>query len=362
MLLGAAGGLVCGAIAAIGLSSALAEHVFGSRLASTLILLSAAWLIASTLQGLLAEAFRGFQNFGLATLFNGLLVNAFCMIVFGGAWLLDVHTQVAWVVTVVLAITSGSFIIAGLMMRHKVARMPPDGTAAPRELLTISWPFLVTSIASFALGPGIDLWVVGAFGTRSEVAVYGAATRLALLLAMPFLVATAVIPPIIAELDASGKRRQLERSVRGVSTVATLLAIPITAVFVFGGSEIMSIIYGPYFASGGAVLAILSLVRVFVVATGSSAPTLAMTGYQRALMIVTVLSAILSVTLEIALGWRYGMVGVAAGTSLALVVQNLVQLFMAHRRVGVWTHTYLTWAPLRAALHSNRGKVAGGSP
>jgi O-antigen/teichoic acid export membrane protein len=349
MLLGLAGSLVTSAVLVLGGGSLLAHDVFHSSLLAGVIVLTAAWLLTSALQGLLAETLRGFQSFGLATLFNGLLVNGFALVVFGGAWLLGAHPTFGWVIATTVLITSGACVVAGVIVYRRVRDMPPDGTAPPREILSVSWPLWVTTIGTFAVGTGVDLWVVGAFGNLSDVAVYGAASRLSLLLATPFLIVSQVIPPIIAQLHAQGRRHMLERAVRSVSTVATIPAALVMGVFAVAGGPIMGLAFGSYYSRGASVLAILSVSKVVAVATGSSGTALMMTGNQRTMMNITLCTACLSVGGELALVQPFGMVGVAVATSTAQVLQNLLQLLYAKRRLGIWTHAKFSLQPLRSA-------------
>jgi O-antigen/teichoic acid export membrane protein len=67
-----------------------------------------------------------------------------------------------------------------------------------------------------------------------------------------------------------------------------------------------------------------------------------MTGHQKAVMTVTILAGIASVLLGIVAARAFGYVGVAVTTSATLMVQNVIQLFLAHRYVGIWTQIYLS--------------------
>jgi O-antigen/teichoic acid export membrane protein len=95
------------------------------------------------------------------------------------------------------------------------------------------------------------------------------------------------------------------------------------------------------------VLAILSFARLFAVYTGSSGTALLMTGYQRTMMVITLIAGCSAVAMELGLGWRYGMVGVACGSAAGQFLQNTLQLFMTKRKLGIWTHAELNPARLR---------------
>jgi O-antigen/teichoic acid export membrane protein len=211
----------------------------------------------------------------------------------------------------------------------------------------VSLPLLVTSLANFAVGTGVDLWVVGHFSSQSDVALYGAASRLVFFVATPLIVVSQVVPPIIAELHARGERDQLERTLRSVSTLAGLPAALVLVAFIGAGGFILSLAYGPYFRNAATVLVILSCARLVAVCTGSSGVTLMMTGHQRTMMLITVGSGAFALTAEILLAPAYGITGVAAATCAAQILLNGLQLVFARIHVGIWTHARFSLEPIR---------------
>jgi O-antigen/teichoic acid export membrane protein len=137
---------------------------------------------------------------------------------------------------------------------------------------------------------------------------------------------------------AQGRRSELERTLRSLASLASIHAILALVVFVLFGGLVMGVVYGPFYRAGAAVLAILSVGRIVAVATGSCGVVLMMTGQERAIMTITLLTGIASVAAGVLLASRFGPVGVAAATSSGIILNNLLQLYFAHRLVGVWTH------------------------
>jgi O-antigen/teichoic acid export membrane protein len=188
----------------------------------------------------------------------------------------------------------------------------------------------------------VDLWILGAFRGQSEVAIYGAASRLVVFVATPFLIVQGVTPPIAAELHAQGRTRDMERAMRGAASIAGLPAFLVLVAFIAFGSFAMTIVYGPFYEQGATALVILSTGRLIAVWTGACSVVLMMTGHQRTVMTVTIIAGIASVALGIWAAPRFGYVGVATTTATVQIAQNLTQLFLAHRLVGVWTHIYIS--------------------
>ena len=350
-LFGCAGALALSAALLIGLGDVLATTVYRSPELSGLILVTAGWLVGMTLQSLVAETFRGFQRFGWATLMAGLVVDIFSVIVFGILWLSGHSLTTSQAIVTSAVVTGLAVTIGGIILVRVVRRLRGGtGSASAREVFDLGWPLVLTSLASFMVGTGVDLWVIAHYGSQSEVAVYGAASRLVFFVATPFLVVSQVVPPIVAELHAQGKRGQLQRSLREVATVAVVPSALVFLLFVLAGGAIMGIVYGDYFTSGATVLAILSFARVYAVYTGSCGAALMMTGHQRTMMTLTVMTGFISLGAEVFAAPRWGMTGVATATACAQILQNTLQLAFTKIRLGIWTHARFTLAPVRAML------------
>jgi O-antigen/teichoic acid export membrane protein len=133
-----------------------------------------------------------------------------------------------------------------------------------------------------------------------------------------------------------------------VATLAGLPALIVLGVFVFAGEWVMGVVYGPAFREGATVLAILSSARLVAVITGNSGVALQMTGYQRTMFYLTIFTGVCSLTAEIVFGNLYGLNGVAWSTAAAQIMQNLLQLGFAKRKLGIWTQAELSLRPFIA--------------
>ena len=334
----------------LGLGDFIAVHIYHSQAVAGVIGLAALWVLVKALLALTAETFRGFKRFWPATFYNGLAVDSLLVLSFGALWAAGARPTLDEAVGITVAATALALVAGVVMLRRSVTSLSGGGDVEPREVIGISLPLLATSVASFAVGTGVDLWVVGHFRPESDVALYGAAYRLVFFVATGFIIVSQVVPPIIAELHAKGQRRELEQALRSVSTLAGIPAVIVLVTFLLAGPFVMEVVYGPFFRQGATVLAILSIARLVAVCTGSSGATLMMTGHQRTMMTITVATGVVSLTAEILLAPSYGITGVAAATCAAQILQNALQLTFARLRVGIWTHARFSIEPLRELL------------
>jgi O-antigen/teichoic acid export membrane protein len=347
---GAIGSLVVAAVMVIGLGGFIARHVYHSQLVSGAVVFAAGWLIAMAMQTLLAETFRGFQRFWLASLFSGLSVDILSVLVFGFLYFGHRHPTLEQIVLLSIAMISVSLLLGGFLLGRRVRALGREGHLAGRAMLSIGWPLLVTNILTFMVGTGVDIWILGAYVPRSELALYGSASRLVFFVGAPFIVVSQVVPPIIAELHAQGRKHDLEHSLREVATLAGMPASIVLLAFALFGAPIMGFVYGGFYRQGATVLAILSTARLYAAITGNSGALLMMTGHQKTMMRITAISAVYGVTMDLLLAPRFGAVGVACATASAQVMQNSLQLVFGKRRLGIWTHAELSFRPLRELI------------
>lgn len=340
--LGAAGALGVGLVYVL-LGGFLADHLFEAPALAAVTGLVAGWMIVVSLQGHLAETFRGFHDIRLATIFgnfNGLLTGSLLVASLVLLWSLDGEAALTTVILLAAGSSCASLLLAGWALRRKVKsllRHDAGPTVGFEEVLRVSWPLLITNLLVFVLAQA-DLWIVGAFLPQEEVAVYGAAARTVLLVAMPMVITEAIVPPLIAEMYAQGNKPELERTLR---TVATLAGIP-ASLFLIGlallGGPMLTLIFGNYYAGGALVLALLSIGQLSNVWVGSCPHTLMMTGHQVTAMVIAVSSGTLTIVAGLWAVGHYGVLGVAAAVAVGTAIRSVSMLLAARYKTGIWTH------------------------
>jgi O-antigen/teichoic acid export membrane protein len=165
-----------------------------------------------------------------------------------------------------------------------------------------------------------------------------------------------VIPPIIAELYAQRKTRQLERAMRAGATFAGLPAFGVLLIFLLFGPWVLGTIFGPAYRDGATILAILSIGRLYAIWTGAAGAALMMTGHERAMMTITLTCGALSVLVGIACAYLWGAIGIACSTASIQILQNSLQMAFVRRRLGIWTMIYFSPFEIYRYLRPRRAK------
>ncbi len=315
----------------------LASRLFRSESISGLSGALAAWVFLTSLQVLIVESFRGLQKIRLASALGaGPSVLTFAFVV--TLWFATSRNELDTVLALAVLATCLSALFGGGALWKAIATSGKGGAdVAPRQILSHAWPFWIVALSTFVLLQA-DLWVIGTFRPHEEVALYGAASRLALLSALLHTVIHAFAQPAIAELFARGDLRKLERLVRISASAAFLPALALTLVYFAAGQGLLGLLYGPFYGQAIPVLLILSSAQTLVMAVGPVGSVLLMTGHQRTYMTIIVAGGIFNITASIFAVHHFGMVGVASACGLGYLLQALMGWQLLRMRLGVNTH------------------------
>ena len=334
--------------------------------------LIAGWMAIAVVQEITAETFRGFHDIRLATLLGGLatggksggvIMRVLLLGILALLWVRSAETSLATVLLVSIGSGSASVVLSLWLLYGKVSSLgSSEGTqeeepVSAKEVLEDAIPFLAIALTSFVL-LSADIWILGALGSGTDVAVYGAASKLVTFVAMPLLIVNLVLPPIVAEMYARGQTGRLERTLRTFSTLAGFPSLLILIVFMLLGGPILGLIYGEQLFPSGSlaihqgaiVLVLLSAAKLTAVWSGSCGLVLQFTGHQTSMLRVSLLTSPLFFAIAILATQRYGPVGVACAAALTTALQNVIMVLLARKKTGMWTQVMFSLAPFRKVL------------
>jgi O-antigen/teichoic acid export membrane protein len=344
------GGLGIGAILAFGGGRYLARHLFHSGALSSVMIFIGVWAAAEGIRFTLSETFRGFHDIRLASLLGDPLRSVLMAVGFIVLKLTVDSTSLRTAVIVSLGASLVTCVLAGAFLWPKTRSLRARARrVAPAMVLSIAIPLTLTDLTGMIVAQG-DVWVVGAFRSTVDVGVYGAASRIVLMMSLPLFVMNGVVAPMIAELWTKGRTRELETMLRGATTLAAIPSLLGFGVVALAGSPIMRIAYGPNFARGGHILAILAFGVAFGVAAGSCNFALIMTGHHRVVAVVSAVTLVVAIGGEIIGAHIAGMNGIAVASSASTVFQNVLLNGIAKQKLGIWTYATFSPKKVRAFL------------
>jgi len=212
-----------------------------------------------------------------------------------------------------------------------------DGfTMKPKKILRFGIPLFFSGIA-FTFMSKIDIFLIEFFGQSDSVGVYNAALLLSGIISLPLTGLNQAISPIISDLYNQNKKTELTEtlqwSTRWISTVGLGFGI----IFFIFSDEII-LLWGEDYYYGGVFLSILVIPKIVNAVTGSSGFVLQMTEHQDLALVNNITSLVVNIILDIILIPRYGPIGAAIGTAVALSLNNILCLIEVNVLVGLSMH------------------------
>ena len=192
-----------------------------------------------------------------------------------------------------------------------------------------------------------DILLVGALLTAVAAGVYNVVLVLVSIAWIPLLSFNQLLPPVASRLHASGDTETLNAVYSSITRLIVTTVVPILAIQLVFGRELLAL-FGPTYTRGYTPL-VVYLAGVFVgSAVGATGWLLMMTDHQYARMALDWLLAVLNVALTYAFVLEFGLAGAALGTSLAIAVQNGLQVVLLRRFEGLWPFDATFLRPLAA--------------
>ena len=215
-----------------------------------------------------------------------------------------------------------------------------------------------------------DAMVIGALATPSDIAYFGLAANVMVILGGISGAFVGTFMPMASELDALDDRERLRNVYLLGSRVSLMLTAPAILVFLLDGPELLSLWVGPAIGvPAGRLLRILALAHLPVIANGPGVQIALGKGLLRPAAAFSVLEGLANLALSVALGLRWGAAGVATATmAVSFAVHGAIWPAFMRDNLGIRARRY--WAesvfpaamPLVPALiaHSLCGLLSAG--
>ncbi len=241
-----------------------------------------------------------------------------------------------------------------------LARLFPrsTGRSGPREvplgkLLAFSLPASLARIfASMVLM--FDRVLIGLFRPASDVGIYQAASLSASIFSIILVSLHAVLAPMVADLDQSGERYRIGRLYRLSTRWGISLGLPFYLLILIAPAEILRGAFGNPYAEAALPLVILATAQYASLAVGGVGVLLPMTGHEMHWLRLAAGAVALHLTASVVLVPRFGIVGGALGTAMAMLSLFAGGLIQVRHRLRIWPYDRglrrVLWSGLAAAI------------
>jgi len=207
--------------------------------------------------------------------------------------------------------------------------------ALVREVTAFSAYVFIIDIA-VQIGFNLDNVVIGATLGTASVAVYAVSARLADYQRQLCNQFNGLLFPVVVRFRAHGNERALREVMIEGTRLALMLVAGVTIALLGFATPLVTLWMGPAFAGSIVPLYFLGVAGIVLVGQGPLGNVLLGTGRHRLVAFVSLGEALANLILSVLLVRRYGVVGVAAGTAIPVIVANLFLLVPAAcRQVGI---------------------------
>lgn len=243
--------------------------------------------------------------------------------------------------TVILAyLLAFSILFVLLTFFFPFRKVNVKGVFSYTNLFTISFPMMFSATFLF-LSNWTDVFMLGAMVSKSEVGIYNAAYKLAILALIVINAVNTVLAPKISELYSKNSIEQIKIEVQKATRLITYATIPMVVILVIFREQLLGL-FGEEFILGGNVLVIVSIGLLFNAMSGSVAQVLNMTQHQNTLKKITFISVIVNITLNYVLISSMGFVGAAVASLISNVTLNVLCVVYIKRIFGFYTF-FIPW-------------------
>jgi O-antigen/teichoic acid export membrane protein len=313
-------------------SNSIASYVFCKDYLAAFFMLSSPVLVFSVNQQLNTEALRALGKTRLYSLFIFLpsLFNFFLLAVFTFIFF-DPNLPV-YLYLLVPIIISPLSLFAVKKCFGGTNSLGCHRVESFSTLLNLSFPMFVTSFLVLIISQA-DFVLLGIFATEKEVGIYHVVIKLASMTSFVLMSINSILAPKFSELYYGKKLLELKSIGVAATKLAVLISTPILFMTLLFGKWLLSL-FGQEFVIGFSALAIVVFGQFVHTITGSVGYFLNMSGHQRQLRNLMVLSAILSVMLNLTLIPKYGILGSAVANTSAVIFWNISGSIYMKRKYG----------------------------
>ena len=190
------------------------------------------------------------------------------------------------------------------------------------SILKTSYPMALSAI-SFFLMQSTDVLFISAYDTFDSVAYYSIAVKLASVTALALISVNIVIAPKIATIYNDKNFYELKSILKKATRVNVVISLPIIIVLLCFSEYILST-FGINYVLAKSALWVLLIAQFFNSVTGPSALYLNMTGRQKKLNVILLISLLINIVLNIILVPAYGMLGAAISTTASFIISKIL--------------------------------------
>jgi len=209
------------------------------------------------------------------------------------------------------------------------------------DFLRVSFSFFISSLANFFQSV-VSIFLAGMLLSSSDLGLFKVSQQIGLIAAFSLIVINAIFPPRFSALYYEGKVEELGRLARQGSLIGIFSSLPIFIVCIAFPEFVLSF-FGDGFEGAEIALRVICCAQILNVATGSVGFLLNMTGHEKIMRNLTMVSGLVGIGVFWFLIECYGLLGAALAQAFVLVFQNILAALLVKSKLGITTIPGFQW-------------------
>lgn len=222
-----------------------------------------------------------------------------------------------------------------LLVRGSLVRPALSSAAAAARLLLAFGAFVVLANGIGFLQTYTDSVLIGRFMESEDVGVYAAAVTLSQAILLPAQALQMITGPTMSTLWGEGSRTGIQKVMNDTLKLTAALIIPVALAVILAAPDLLDFVFGPEYVRSTGALRILMMGSGVLAIWASVSSALSSTAYVRVIFILSSLSWVANVVLNLVLIPVLGITGSATATATAMFLGVLLQVYFTQRLVGI---------------------------
>jgi len=219
-----------------------------------------------------------------------------------------------------------------------------------KELFGYAIPLVFSSSLDFLQRWG-DIIILGILSTSFAVGIYNVTLRLGAFVALPLVAINLVFSPMIANIYAQNDIKRLEFNYKIITKLIYTFSLFIFSFIFLFPQELLSI-FGNEFKGASTALIVICFGQLINSSVGSSGRMLVMTGHPVTNLINSIAFIVCSISLNLLLIPKYGVLGAAIANFITLGLLNFVRVIQIYKYIHIQPFRWDYLKPLISILFS----------
>jgi len=204
-----------------------------------------------------------------------------------------------------------------------------------REIIKTSFPMMLSS-SILLLMAWSDTIMIGIFKTEADVGVYNVALKLAMITGIVLGAVNSIVAPKLSETFNNNRLDEFRELIKQSTRIIFFCTLPIL-IILFLVPEFLLSFFGAEFMIAKTTLLILLVGQVGNAMSGSVGFILQMTGKEKTVQNILLITLIINILLNLYFIPRYGIEGAAFSSAFSLLFWNLVMIVFVKRYYKIYS-------------------------